>query len=831
MSATHYAPGRDTLSALRLVLRANGYRPVPVAGPKMQCKSPGKQPVMKDWRRVCETADEAEVRRWVTAEPGCTNTGLLAGALAAIDVDVPVPELAAQVEALAMTILGPTPLRRVGQAPKSLLTYQHVAPLPKMETPELFLSNGKKVQVEILGAGQQFVAYGTHPVTGEDYLWSDSGPDVVPLSDLPSVTATGLRDFLTAAEDLLRRAGGRTQQELDAAAREAAEGPAAQARPDATTTRPKGASGPRGGAAGDGFFKAVNRAALESLAAWVPRVFPKAKQQETGAYRVTSADLGRAYEEDLSIHPDGIQDFGPRRGLSPCDLVMEWGGAPDVQQAAFILCEWLGRDPADFGWRGKAKSRSAGNHQRDDDPQPRTDKPNGAAGPAADPQDLDGFALTEDGVALAFAAKFKDALRYCHHSGSWFQWGGSTWRREETKLAFSWARHTCRAFATQANKPSVAASLSRAATAAAVERFAQADRAFAVTADNWNPDPWLLGTPGGTVDLRTGTMRPARPGDMITRTTAVAPGASADAPVWEAFLKQATAGDMDLIRFLKRWCGYCLTGLTREHALLFIHGPGGNGKTVFLNTVAGILGDYHTTAAMDTFTDSGGGRHLAFLAMLAGARMVTAAETEEGRPWAETRIKEMTGGTPVTANFMRQNPFTFMPQFKITITGNHKPELRNVDDAARRRFNIVPFLHKPAEPDRTLEDKLRKEWPAILTWMIDGCLSWSTGGLLKPKVVTEATDEYFAAQDAMGQWMAERCILDPSLAERPAILLADLNAWLVNNGEQPTNRNRFRGWAERQPKLKYKELKGYAYLAGVGLKVERGSPREPGEEG
>lgn len=425
--------------------------------------------------------------------------------------------------------------------------------------------------------------------------------------------------------------------------------------------------------------------------------------------------------------------------------------------------------------------------------------------------------LTEHGVALAFMQQHKDRLRFCHDAGSWFLWTGTHWRQDKKHTAFSFARK----LVAEANREAefkTQAITGKAAFSGGVERFARADPAFAVTGDEWNPDPWLLGTPGGTVDLRTGVLRPAQQGDMITRTTAVAPNDDGAPPVWRDFLMQATGGDVELIGFLQRWCGYCLTGLTREHALLFIYGPGGNGKSVFINTVTGILGEYHATAAMDTFTERGGGQHLAFLAMLAGARMVTAAETEEGHAWAETRIKEMTGGTPITANLMRQNPFTFTPQFKLTITGNHKPVLRNVDEAARRRFNIVPFLHKPSSPDRHLEDKLRQEWPAILRWMIDGTRAWCTDGLPRPRIVAAATDEYFAAQDAFGRWVDERCVLAPHRSERPGVLLKSYNDWAESNGEVPANRPRFRGWAEKQPGLRYKTTKGCDYLSGIGLR-------------
>src|SRR5262249_22650608 len=269
---------------------------------------------------------------------------------------------------------------------------------------------------------------------------------------------------------------------------------------------------------------------------------------------------------------------------------------------------------------------------------------------------------------------------------------------------------------------------SKVSFASGVEKFAQGDERIAVTIAYWDSDPWLLGTPGGTVDLRTGELRESRQDDGITKCTSVAPN-NVGCPLWLKFLDEATAGDQELIRFLKQWCGLCLTGVTREHALLFVYGPGGNGKSVFLNIVTNILQAYATTAAMDTFTSSNSDKHPTELAMLRGARLVTASETEEGRAWAESRIKQLTGGDRISARFMRQDFFEFAPQFKLTIIGNHKPVLHNVDDAARRRFNVVPFIRKPEKPDRELEQKLIREAPGILQWMIEGCLDWQQHGL------------------------------------------------------------------------------------------------------
>ncbi|PHK93807.1 hypothetical protein CR162_16895 [Pseudoroseomonas rhizosphaerae] len=428
--------------------------------------------------------------------------------------------------------------------------------------------------------------------------------------------------------------------------------------------------------------------------------------------------------------------------------------------------------------------------------------------------------LTEHGVAVAFTNRFRDRLRYCHDAGSWYEWTGTHWRQDRKHAAFSFARE----LVSQANREAefkTQAITGKASFAGGVEKFAQRDPAHAVTVEDWDQDPFLLATPGGTVDLRTGKMRAARPGDMMTRVTAVAPAPlGTDAPIWRAFLLQATKGDHQLIGFLKRWFGYCLTGSTREHALFFGYGPGGNGKSVILNTMSRIMGDYAVVAAMETFTASHGDKHPTDLAMLRGARLVTATETEEGRAWAESRIKQMTGGDPVSARFMRQDFFTYRPQFKITIAGNNKPVLRNVDEAARRRFNIVPFLYKPAQKDLDLEAKLEAEWPAILAWMIDGCLAWQADGLTKPDVVNAATAEYFEAQDHFSRWLAECCDLRPEASVRPGQLLTSFNQWCERNGEQASDNRKLRGMLERTPGLRYRTVKGYPFVRGIYLLSE-----------
>ncbi|RJT36222.1 hypothetical protein D3227_21220 [Mesorhizobium waimense] len=430
--------------------------------------------------------------------------------------------------------------------------------------------------------------------------------------------------------------------------------------------------------------------------------------------------------------------------------------------------------------------------------------------------------VTEDGAALTFAAYFSDRLRYDHDTATWYEWTGSHWRPNKTKIAFHWARELARELAAS-TAGKAAAAVRKTSFAAGVERFVQADPEIAVTSEIWDADPFLLGTPGGTVDLRNGSLIEAHPADHITKLTAVAPSLTADCPLWLRFLDETTGADAGMVRFLQQWCGYCLSGDIREHALVFVHGSGGNGKSVFMNTVAGIMADYATTAPMDTFTASVGDRHPTELAMLRGARLVTASETEEGRPWAESRIKSLTGGDPIAARFMRCDFFTYRPTFKLMIVGNHQPQLRNVDDAARRRFNIVPFTRKPAAPDSELEAKLKGDWPAILRWMIDGYLDWQANGLVRPASVLDATAGYFTDQDLVAQWLADECDCEPGNQykwEATKTLFDSWAAYAKAAGEHPGSIRTFKPTMLRHG-LTERRTAGARGIEGVRLKLNR----------
>ena len=413
---------------------------------------------------------------------------------------------------------------------------------------------------------------------------------------------------------------------------------------------------------------------------------------------------------------------------------------------------------------------------------------------AAETAELIDFRLpptSDEALALRYAGRHAGTLRYVAVFGRWLQFVDGRWAFEDTLVAFDLARAICREAADNCNKLREAKRIADARTVAAVERLARSDRRLAATVNQWDADPWLLNTPAGTVDLRTGRIRDHRIGDYITKTTAVAPGG--DCPLWRAFLERITNGDGELQAYLQRVCGYALTGVTSEHALLFGHGTGANGKSVFVNTISGVMGDYATTAPMEAFIASNSDRHPTELAGLRGARLVTASETEEGRRWAESKIKTLTGGDKIAARFMRQDFFEFVPRFKLLIVGNHRPGLRGVDEAIRRRMNLIPFsvTIPEEERDEKLPDKLRDEWPGILQWMIDGCTEWQGEGLARPEAVRRATDAYLAAEDAIALWLAEACTTRPNDSALSSALFKSWSRWATAAGEFIGSQKRF----------------------------------------
>ena len=371
--------------------------------------------------------------------------------------------------------------------------------------------------------------------------------------------------------------------------------------------------------------------------------------------------------------------------------------------------------------------------------------------------------FSEEVLALTFADRHIDQLRFVADWGRWLNWNGSVWKPDSINRVFTMSRKVCREIAASCDVARLSTAIASAKTVAAVEQLARYDQRLATTGEQWDAKPYLLGVSQGAVDLRTGIESLPNRDNHLTQATAstIAPPDTPH-PLWSYFLDRITDHNTELTSFLQRYIGYCATGITTEHAFVFAYGTGANGKSVFINTMGGILGDHATVADMGTFIAGNAERHPTDVAKLRGKRLVIAQETKEGRRWDETKLKALTGGDVQTARFMRQDFFDFRPTFKLFIAGNHKPSLSNVDEAIRRRLLLVPFsvCIPPAERDPYLQEKLKVEWPAILRWIVDGCLEWQRIGLAPPAIVHDATAEYFSGEDVFGQWLDDACDVD-----------------------------------------------------------------------
>lgn len=322
-----------------------------------------------------------------------------------------------------------------------------------------------------------------------------------------------------------------------------------------------------------------------------------------------------------------------------------------------------------------------------------------------------------------------------------------------------------------------------------VEPELQAHPLLTLTTEDFDADNWLLNTPDGIVDLQTGSRSPPDPSALASKATSVAP-ATGEPARWFQFLDEATGGDTELQAYLQRLAGYALTGSTQEQILAFIHGPTRSGKSTFLGALSGVMGSYHVTASADTFAKTTSRGVPADLAMMAGARLVTASETQEGRAWDTQRVKSITGGDEISARFLYQNYFTYTPQYQVIIVGNSEPEIVGVDEAIMRRLHIVPFDEQVPEEDvdRLLGAKLEAEYPAILSWAIEGCLEWIDKGLCPPPSVIKRTEQYRQEEDPIALFLEECCELGPEHEVTGKDLYSRWSTWCKRQGEDPKSR-------------------------------------------
>jgi len=378
---------------------------------------------------------------------------------------------------------------------------------------------------------------------------------------------------------------------------------------------------------------------------------------------------------------------------------------------------------------------------------------------------------------------------------AWLVWDGRRWRSDEDGEVLRRVRDVARrmlqdALALEDSEQRKAAAQFALRTEdgrrlrAAVE-LAAVDAAVIARVEQLDAHPFLLTACNGTVDLRTGRLAQARRGDLITKATPIRVDPKATCPRWERFLFEIFSGDLDLIEFVQRLAGYCLTGDTREHVLPVLHGAGCNGKSTFVAVLRQLLGEHSMTAPFDTFTRSRGDRGPRDdLARLRGARLVVASEGGQGSRLDEAVVKEITGGDTIAARHLYGRYFEFRPTFKILLVTNHRPRVDGDDEAIWRRLRLVPFEECfQGREDRSLDARLADELPGILNWALDGCLAWQRDGLGDAAAVARATGAYRAEEDHLGAFLAERTRAGGEVVA--AELRAAYESWCGEIGERP----------------------------------------------
>jgi len=460
--------------------------------------------------------------------------------------------------------------------------------------------------------------------------------------------------------------------------------------------------------------------------------------------------------------------------------------------------------------------------------------------------------LTDTYNARALVRDHGQDLRYCYPSKSWLVWTGTHWQRDTNGTVLRLAKQTVRRLAGQADTltddQAVAAllthvkrSLSTAALKAMVES-AQSEEGIPVQPEDLDTDPWLLNCTNGTVDLHTGTLRPHRQADLITKCLPVASDADAQCPTWERFLWRIMGGtitpdkpDMDagelenrrqaddratrLITFLQRAIGYSLTGDTREQCLFLLHGSGSNGKSTFLEVLQALLGDYAASTPSASLLAKD--RHDGIpndIARLRGARLVTAVEIGEGKRLNEELVKRLTGQDTLTGRFLFAEFFDFQPEFKLWIACNHLPTIRGTDHAIWRRIRLIPFTVTipDDEQDKQLPAKLRAELPGILRWAVQGCLDWQREGLGTPQEVSAATKAYRDSMDVLGAFIDECCAVKDYAKIKASALYAAYEQWCKDNAEQPLVQRNFGLQLSERGYERYRN-QGAHWWRGIGL--------------
>ncbi|PEQ00044.1 phage/plasmid primase, P4 family [Bacillus toyonensis] len=425
------------------------------------------------------------------------------------------------------------------------------------------------------------------------------------------------------------------------------------------------------------------------------------------------------------------------------------------------------------------------------------------------------FRLTELGNAERIAYEYGHVIKFVNDMG-WFIWDGKRWRVDTKKEIERITAKVLRSLSKSEDESE--AKWARMCERRNVRMNSIKDLMPLVPGERqeFGKHKYLFNVENGIVDLKTGKLQQHDRELRLTKITNITFDENAKCPTWLTFLDQIFLDNKALIEYMQRLIGYSLTGDISEQIMMFLVGGGSNGKSTFINIIKDIMGDYGRQAKADTFIkkkESGANNDIA---RLVGSRFVSAIESEEGEKLADSFVKQITGGEPVLARFLRQEFFEFIPEFKVFFTTNHKPIIGGLDEGIWRRVKLIPFnLNLPAHKrDKRLPEKLSLEMPGILNWAIEGCRKWQQDGLKEPKVVAEATGKYKDDMDILAPFLDEVCYVDERENESVMIEAKELynvyERWCFNSGERSVGNRSF---------YRMLETKGFGKTKGTGNKT------------
>ncbi|WNM74151.1 DNA primase/helicase [Mycobacterium Phage Nergal] len=399
--------------------------------------------------------------------------------------------------------------------------------------------------------------------------------------------------------------------------------------------------------------------------------------------------------------------------------------------------------------------------------------------------------LTDTGNADLLVEAWGHRLRYCPDTGKWLAWAGSRWQTgTDQGEAMTAARQVVESITVEVGDKETAKHKIKSLSRKSLENMvalAKCSPRMRVNLSQLDAAPYELNTPSGVVDLATGELRPHTPEGWHTKVTGVGFDATAAAPNWHKFLGGTFGDDAELIGYVQRLAGLAATGKVTHHVLPFLFGGGSNGKSVLMDVLTAVLGDYAITAPAN-FLLSGRDRHETEIARLHGARLVVCSEINADSRFDEAKVKVLTGGDVLSGRYMRQDFFDFVPSHTLFLMGNHQPQVTAGGTSFWRRLRLIPFLHTvpPEQRNPNLATELvRDEGAAILAWIVAGARQIVADGLREPEQVKAATQEYSEQEDALKRFIDECCELTPGAngGAKPVHVLQAYQKWAGINGE------------------------------------------------